>query len=144
MISVYRADQLKRFAPFSYLNHSFILSLNVKVCIRFMVFLQIPLFLYLSRVMLDERFVHQLHIFMFFVSSWRGEQFEEQAWGGGGGVKKFEDLGGLPVWGRGCFCWGSLPCYMPLERRPQVFVKLSFRELIQWSTSQSETYCIQF
>ena len=58
MISVYRADQLKRFAPFSYLNHSFILSLNVKVCIRFMVFLQIPLFLYLSRVMLDERFVH--------------------------------------------------------------------------------------
>ena len=43
MISVYRADQLKRFAPFSYLNHSFILSLNVKVCIRFIVFLQISL-----------------------------------------------------------------------------------------------------
>ena len=41
MISVYRADQLKRFAPFSYLNHSFILSLNVKICIRFTVFLQI-------------------------------------------------------------------------------------------------------
>ena len=31
------------------------------------------LFFYLSRVMLDERFVHLLHIFMFFVSSWRGE-----------------------------------------------------------------------
>ena len=43
MISVYRADQLKRFAPFSYLNHSFILSLNVKVCIRFIVFLQISI-----------------------------------------------------------------------------------------------------
>ena len=34
---------LKRFAPFSYLNHSFILSLNVKVCIRFIVFLQISI-----------------------------------------------------------------------------------------------------
>ena len=43
MISVYRADQLKRFAPFSYLNHSFILSLNVKACIRFILFLQISL-----------------------------------------------------------------------------------------------------
>ena len=30
-------------APFSYLNHSFILSLNVKVCTRFIVFLQISL-----------------------------------------------------------------------------------------------------
>ena len=43
MISVYRADQLKRFAPFSYLNHSFILIVNVEVCIRFTVFLQISL-----------------------------------------------------------------------------------------------------
>ena len=34
---------LKRFAPFSYLNHLFILSLNVKVCIRFIVFLEISL-----------------------------------------------------------------------------------------------------
>ena len=38
MISVYRADQLKSFAPFSYLNHSFIFSLNVKVCIRLVQF----------------------------------------------------------------------------------------------------------
>ena len=44
MINVYRADQLKRFTPFSYLNHSFILSLNVEVFIRFIVFLQISLF----------------------------------------------------------------------------------------------------
>ena len=34
---------LTRFAPFSYLNHSFILSLNVRVCVRFIVFLQISL-----------------------------------------------------------------------------------------------------
>ena len=34
---------LKRFAPFSYLDHSFILSLNVKVCIRFIAFLKISL-----------------------------------------------------------------------------------------------------
>ena len=47
---------LKRSAPFSYLNHSFILSLNGKVCIRFL-FLQISLCFFLSRVMLDERFV---------------------------------------------------------------------------------------
>ena len=58
MISVYRAYQLKRFTPFSYLNHSFIWSLNVKVCIMFIVFLQISLSLYLSRVVLDERLVH--------------------------------------------------------------------------------------
>ena len=43
MVSVHRADQLRRLAPFSYLNHSFILSLNVKVCIRFIAFLQILL-----------------------------------------------------------------------------------------------------
>ena len=43
----------------SYLNHSFILSLNVKVFIMFIVFLQISCYLfYLSRVMLDERFVY--------------------------------------------------------------------------------------
>ena len=34
---------LKRFAPFSYLNHSFILGLNLKVWIRFIVFLKISL-----------------------------------------------------------------------------------------------------
>ena len=43
MFNVYKAGQLKRFAPFLYLNHSFILSLNVNVCIRFIVFLQISL-----------------------------------------------------------------------------------------------------
>ena len=103
MINVYRADQLKRCgAPFSLWNHSFTFSLNVKVCIRFTVFLQISLcFFYLSRVVLDERFVYWLHIFMFFVSSWRGgKKFEE--WGkgikkiriGGGGVGGLLLLGG--------------------------------------------------
>ena len=46
MISVYRADQLKRFAPFSYLNHSVMVKVkvnNVKACIRFPVFLVISL-----------------------------------------------------------------------------------------------------
>ena len=56
-----RADQMKRFAPFSYLNHSAIESKHY-VYSDFVVF-------YLLTVMLDKRFVHQLHIFMFLVSS---------------------------------------------------------------------------
>ena len=40
---------LKRFAPFSYLNHSFILSLNVKICIKFIVFLQISLWFFVCQ-----------------------------------------------------------------------------------------------
>ena len=82
MIIFYRAGQLKGFAPFSYLNHSFILSLNVKVCIRFTVFF--------------------LHSFCFFI-------FQELCWMRGlcisltsscflfpvgGERKKFEDWGG--------------------------------------------------
>ena len=39
---------LKRFGLFLYLNHSFILSLNVRICIRFIVFLQISFVFYLS------------------------------------------------------------------------------------------------
>ena len=90
-MSIYRADQLKRFARFSYLNHSHFLtlSLNVKVCIRFIVFLQISLFFYLSRVMLDEGFVHQLHIFIFFVSGRGGRVKNFEDWRGGGGLKSF-------------------------------------------------------
>ena len=50
---------LKRFAPFSYLDHLFILSLNVKICIRFYcISSDFILFFYLLRVMLDERLVH--------------------------------------------------------------------------------------
>ena len=41
------------------------------------------LFFYLSRVTLDDRFVHKLHIFMFFVFCRSG------------GSKKFEDWEGL-------------------------------------------------
>ena len=90
MISVYRADQLKRFAPFSYLNHSFILSLNVKVCIRFIVFCissNFNLLFYLSRVMLDERFLHQLYISMFFCFHLGVNCLRMGAEGGGGGVQ---------------------------------------------------------
>ena len=55
-----RGGLLKRFAPFSYLNLSFTLTLNVKFCIRciYCISSDFTLFFYLSRVMLDERFVH--------------------------------------------------------------------------------------
>ena len=49
MITVHKADQLKRFAPFLYLSHSFILSVNVKVCITFIVLLQISLCFFLCQ-----------------------------------------------------------------------------------------------
>ena len=53
MISVYRTDQSKRFAPLSYLNYSYILSLNVKFCsrFRFIVFLQISLYFFICQVL---------------------------------------------------------------------------------------------
>ena len=70
MISVYRTDQVKRFAPLSYLNHSFISSLNVKVCTRFVVFLQISLcFCCFFLVMLDERFAFASHVNAFCFQS---------------------------------------------------------------------------
>ena len=47
-------------------------SLNFNVHIRFIIFLQISCcFFYLLTVTSDKRFVHWLHIFMIFVSSWR-------------------------------------------------------------------------
>ena len=51
MISVYRTDQSRRFAPLSYLNYSYILSLNVKFCsrFRFIVFLQISLYFFICQ-----------------------------------------------------------------------------------------------
>ena len=49
MITVHKADQLKRFAPFLYLRHSFILSVNVRVCITFIVLLQISLCFFLGQ-----------------------------------------------------------------------------------------------
>ena len=86
MITVHKADQLKRFAPFLYLSHSFILSVNVKVCITFIVLLQISLCFFLCQE-----------------SYWmRGVCIRLGGGGGGGG-------GG----GRlgGYFCWG---CQYPI------------------------------
>ena len=86
--------RFEEFASFSYLNHSFIVSLNVKVSIRLIVFLQIYLFFFFYfyvlcflffyffflLFMLDERFVHSFtSCFLFPVRR---------------GSKKFEDWGG--------------------------------------------------
>ena len=84
MITVHKADQLKRFAPFLYLSHSFILSVNVKVCITFIVLLQISLCFFLCQE-----------------SYWmRGVCIRLGGEGGGGG---------LAIWGY--FCWG---CQYPI------------------------------
>ena len=81
MISVSRADQLKRFAPVSYLNHSFILCLNVKVCIRFTVFLQISLSFFICQELCWMR-----DLCISFTSSYFLFPVEE-------GSKNFEDWG---------------------------------------------------
>ena len=71
---------LKRFAPFSYVNHSFILSPNVKVCIiRFIVFLKISLFFFICQ---ELSWMRGLRIS--FTSSCFFFPFR-------GGSKKFED-----------------------------------------------------
>ena len=84
---------LKRFAAFSYLisylNHSFISSLNVKVCIRFIVFLQISLCLFVKSYVGWEVCALASHVNVFCFQS------------RGGKSKKFEDWGGLPIWGGG-------------------------------------------
>ena len=59
---------LKRFAPFSYLNHPFILSLNVKVYIKFIVFLKVSLcFLFVESHVGWEvcALASHLHVFCF-------------------------------------------------------------------------------
>ena len=98
MISVYRADQLKRFATFSYLKHSFILSLNVKVCIRFTAFLQISLtFLFLKSYVGWEicALASHLHVFCFQL-----EGGVKSLRTGGGGLKNL-GLGGYYFGGGG-------------------------------------------
>ena len=66
---------------------------------------------FLSRVTLDERYVNQLHIFMFFVSSWRGsKKFEDK---GGRGLTNFRTRGGGVTDFRGIFAGGSVTHYMP-------------------------------
>ena len=112
-----RGGLLKRSAPFSYLNHSFILSLNGKVCIRFL-FLQISLCFFLSKVMLDERFVDQLHLCFFCFQSEGGVQSLRNREGERAGGLKILRLRGLPILffcfflGEGrYFCWGVTPLH---------------------------------
>ena len=112
MITVYRIDQLKRFVPFSYLNHSFILSLNDKVYIKFIVFLQISLCFFICQELCWMRGLcisFTSSCFLFPV---------------GGGSIKLEDWGGwrlgLPIWG-GYFCWGiSTPLHAMTRACKQV------------------------
>ena len=87
MISIYRADQQKRFVLFSQLNHLGLLILNVKVYIRFIYYISsdfILLFFYFLTVILDKRLVHQLQVL--FVSSQKGEKriLGMVEWGCGG------------------------------------------------------------
>ena len=67
-----RTDQLKIGL---YLSHIWIIhESNVRFALGLLYFFRFHFVFYLSRVMLDERIVHLLHIFMFFVPSWSGEQ----------------------------------------------------------------------
>ena len=116
MISVYRADQLKRFAPFSYLNHSFILSLNVKVCIRFIVFLQISLCFFICQELCWMRglcisFTFTCFCFQSEEGGGGGRVKSLRTGGGGQGGKKIQDLEGYRF--EGVFLLGrSVPRYM--------------------------------
>ena len=90
MIRIYRADQMKMFAHFSYLSLLYFFRFH---------------FFYLLTVMMDDRFVHQLHILLVF--SQRGSKTFED-WGElksfrtggrwGGGLRNFRD--------EEYFCWG--------------------------------------
>ena len=89
-----KADQLKRFAPFSYLNHSFILSLNVKACIRFILFLQISLCFFVCQELCWMRglCISFTSCFLFPVGGG-----SEKVWGLGW-LKKFRTGERLPIW----------------------------------------------
>ena len=90
MISVYRTDQMKRFAP-SYLNHSFISSLNVKVCICFVVCSDFTFVLFFGL----EVFVLGLCLCLCNVFCYQSEGGVKslRTGGGGGGVKNFRTGG---------------------------------------------------
>ena len=115
MITVHKADQLKRFAPFLYLSHSFILSLNVKVCITFIVLLQISLCFFLCQ---ESYWMRGVCISLtsscfFFLVGGGTKKFEDLGRGGGGlkilGQGGWGVGGGLAIWGY--FCWG---CQYPM------------------------------
>ena len=121
MISVYRAGQLKRFEPFPYLNHSYILSLNVKVRIRFTVFLQISLCFFICQELCWIRdFLHwfcALDLCIVFCFQLEGGAKSLRIGRGGGGLKNSRTGGCYQFGGRGAlFLLGggeSVPHYMP-------------------------------
>ena len=111
MISVYRADQLKKFTPFSYLHHSFILSLNVKVYVRFTVISSDFAFFFICQELCWMRGLCISFTFTCFC-------FQSEEGGGGGRVKSLRTGGGegkgvkkFRTWRvtdlRGYFCWGG-------------------------------------
>ena len=119
MISVYRPDQVKRFAPLSYLNHSFILNLNVKVCIRFTVFVQISLFFFICQElcwMRDLCISFKSSSFLFPVV--KGIKKFKNLEVGGGGVKNFRTGWVIDLEG-GHFCLGEgqypITCHVKLN-----------------------------
>ena len=122
MISVYRADQLKRFAPFSYLNHSFTLSLNVKACIRFTAFLQISLCFFCQEVCWTRDLCISFTSSCFLFPVGEGSKnFED-----GGELKHFR-TGGLPIWGK-FLLGGSTPLHA--MNHLNHFHSLSLKQLV--------------
>ena len=111
MISVYRADQLKRFASFSYLNHSFILSLNVKVCIRFIVFLQISLCIFIGQELCWMRGLGISFTSSCFLFQVREEGIKK--WGQGGLKKLGLEGDTFVVRGRGGGHY--MPCFSSMD-----------------------------
>ena len=103
-----QADQLKRFAPLSLLTHSFILSLYVKVCIRFIVFPQISrCFFICQELCWTKDLCISFTSSCFCFQSEGGSKNFSMGWGGGGvRLKDFRTGEGLPIWGWGSFCFG--------------------------------------
>ena len=114
---------MKKFAPFSYLNHSFILSLNVKVCVRFIVFLQIWLCFFTCQELCWMRGLCISFTSTCFLFPIRGEVKSLRT--RGGGCQKLSGLRGLPICVRGYFR-GSVPHYMLWD--PPTFHNISPRD----------------
>ena len=98
---------MKRFAPFSYLNHSFTFSPDVKTCIMFIAFLQISLCFFICQELCWMRGFWISFTSSCFLFQIGGEKIFED-WGKG--IKKIRIGGG----GGRSVCWGGLvPHYMP-------------------------------
>ena len=112
MISVYRNDQQKRFAPFSYLNHSFIL--NVTIYISFIVFLQISLAFFVKNYVAWEVWALASHLQVFCFQS-EGGGVKSLRTRGGGGLKYFRTGGGVTDFSGVLLLRGSVLHYTPWQ-----------------------------